>query len=64
MNVVLDMVSPMMVLEELALQVLPVILWVLLAVLLLGVSIAVIRLVLKKLRAEAASTPPSDTEEE
>ncbi|MBR5540267.1 MAG: hypothetical protein IKU56_02685 [Clostridia bacterium] len=55
MNVMLDVVSPVLVLEELALQALPIVLWGLLVVLLLTVSVAVIRLVLKKLQAERTS---------
>lgn len=51
----LDVVSPVLVLEELALQALPIVLWGLLVVLLLTVSVAVIRLVLKKLQAERTS---------
>ena len=60
MNVILDVVSPMLVLEQLALQVLPAVLWVLLVVLLLSLSVAGIRFVIKRLQADDKQTSQSE----
>ena len=57
MNVILDVVSPVFLLKEAAVKVLP----YLLLILLLVVSIVVIRLVLKKNRREGSSRPQTHT---